>query len=112
MNNLFLLLDGAATPAQGGGASMWIMLILLFVVFYVFMILPQNKKQKQLRAFRESLKEGDKVVTIGGIHGKIAKIKDDGTVLLQVDDNARIKVDKNSIVQDSAAAAEAQAQKK
>jgi preprotein translocase subunit YajC len=112
MNTLFLLLDGAAAAPKQGGATMWIMLILLFAVFYIFMILPQNKKQKQLKAFRESLKEGDKVVTIGGIYGKVAQIKEDGTVLLEVDNNVRIKLDKNSIVQDSAAANEAQAQKK
>ncbi len=96
---LFLLLDG--TPAAGAagknGAQIWIMLGLMIVVFYFFMIRPQNKRQKELKNFRESLKEGDKVVTSGGIHGKVAQIKD-GAILVEVDNNVRIKFDKNSIL--------------
>ncbi len=104
MNNLFLLLDGtpAAGAGQGQGMMTWIMILLMFVVFYFFMILPQNKRQKALRKFRESMQEGDNVMTMSGIYGKIAKIKDDGTVLLEVDNNVRIKVDKNSIIQSPA----------
>ncbi|MBN2891167.1 MAG: preprotein translocase subunit YajC [Bacteroidales bacterium] len=98
----FILLDGV--PAAGEKAqnpySMWIMLGLLMVVFYFFMIRPQSKKQKELKKFRESLAEGSKVVTVGGIHGKVAQIKDN-TVLLEVAENVRIKIDKASIVQDT-----------
>ena len=102
MNNLFLLLDaGAAAGQQTNPYTMWIMLGLLFVVFYFFMIRPQNKKQKELKKFRENLNEGDKVVTIGGIFGKVAQIKEDGSILLEVDTNVRIKIDRNSIVKDT-----------
>ncbi len=109
-----ILLDGAPAGSagqQGAGAQMWIMLGLLMVVFYFFMIRPQNKKQKELRLFRESLSEGSKVVTIGGIHGKVAQIKDDNTILLEIADNVRIKIDKSSIVQDSEAAQQNQVSK-
>ena len=74
MKTLFLLLQAQA-PAQGqpgGGASMWILLLLMFVVMYFFMIRPQRKQQKELEAFQNALKKGDKVI-IGnsGIFGEI-----------------------------------------
>ena len=56
-----------AAPAAGGGAMMWIMLIMVFVVMWLFMIRPQRKQQKELEKFRNELKKGDKIVTIGGI---------------------------------------------
>ncbi len=110
----FILLDGSPTAngnQQGSPYSMWIMLGLLMVVFYFFMIRPQSKKQKELRKFRDSLAEGTKVVTVGGIYGKVAQIKDD-IILLEIAENVRIKIEKGSVVQDSASAQEAQAIKK
>ena len=74
-------------------------LILIIVVFYFFMIRPQMKRQKELKKFRESLGKGDKVVTTGGIYGKVAEIKDN-YVLLQVDDNVKLRVDKSAVVKD------------
>ncbi|MBX2985279.1 MAG: preprotein translocase subunit YajC [Bacteroidia bacterium] len=68
-----ILLD-AATPA--GGIGSFLPLILIIVVFYFFMILPQTKKNKKTRKFLEELKKGDKVVTTGGIHGKVGSIQD------------------------------------
>ena len=92
-----------AQPASGGAAPNPIMtflpLILIIVVFYFFMIRPQMKKQKEVTAFRNSLAKGDKVITTGGIYGKIVEMKDN-TVLLQVDDNVKIRVDKSAIVRD------------
>jgi preprotein translocase subunit YajC len=92
-----------AQPASGGAAPNPIMtflpLILIIVVFYFFMIRPQMKKQKEVAAFRNSLAKGDKVITTGGIYGKIVEMKDN-TVLLQVDDNVKIRVDKSAIVRD------------
>ena len=64
------------------------------------MIRPQNKKRKQLNEMRESLKKGDAVVTVGGIHGKITEIKDT-TVVVSVDANTKLKVDKTSISMDA-----------
>jgi preprotein translocase subunit YajC len=74
-----------------------IMLVLILVVFYFFMIRPQMKKQKELKKFRESMAIGDKVVTIGGIHGKILEIND-STALLN-SEGSKIRVDKSAIAQ-------------
>ena len=69
----------------------------IIVIFYFFMIRPQMKKQKELKNYRESLKKGDKVVTAGGIYGRIAEVSD-RTVLLEIDQSVKIKLDKGSIV--------------
>ena len=95
---MFTLLQ-AAPAAQGGGASMWIMLALIFVVMWFFMIRPQRKQQKELQNFRDSLKKGDKVVTIGGIYGTVDEIKDN-TVLIIVDRDVKIRVSKQALVKD------------
>ena len=96
--NIFTLMQ--AQPAQaGGGLSMWIMLLLIFVVMWFFMIRPQRKQQKELQNFRDSLKKGDKVVTIGGIFGTVCEIKED-SVLIEVDNNVKIRVSKQALVKD------------
>ena len=98
--NFFTLLQAApAAQPQGGGWSMWIMLALIFVVLWFFMIRPQRKQQKELQAFRDGLKRGDKVVTIGGIYGTVCEIKE-GSVLIEVDSNVKIRVSKNALVKD------------
>lgn len=79
---------------------MWIMLILIFAVMWLFMIRPQRKQQKELEKFRSELKKGDKVITAGGIYGTVAEIQDH-TVLIKVDGDVKIKVDKTSIMRDS-----------
>lgn len=78
---------------------MWIMLILIFVVMWLFMIRPQRKQQKELEKFRSELKRGDKVVTAGGIFGTVDEIKDK-SVLIKVDGEVKLRVDKNSIMRD------------
>ena len=89
----------AAQAPQGSAAPMWIMLLLIFVVMWFFMIRPQRKQQKELEKFRNELKKGDKVVTVGGIYGTVAEIQE-RTVLLKVDGEIKIRVDKNSLVKD------------
>ena len=96
--NMFTILQ-AAQPAQGGGAMMWVMMALIFVVMWFFMIRPQRKQQKELQAFRDGLKKGDKVVTIGGIYGTVCEIKD-ATVLIELDNNVKIRVSKQALVKD------------
>ena len=88
-----------ANAAMGGGASIWIMFLLLFVIMWLFMIRPQRKQQKELEKFRNELKRGDKVVTAGGIYGTVDEIKD-RSVLIKVDGDVKLRVDKNSIVRD------------
>ena len=97
---MFTILQAAqAAPAQGSGWSMWIMLALIFVVMWFFMIRPQRKQQKELQAFRDGLKKGDKVVTIGGIYGTVCEIKENN-VLIEVDNNVKIRVSKQALVKD------------
>ena len=90
-----------ANTQQGGrsGWSMWIMLALIFVVMWFFMIRPQKKQQKELQNFRDSLKKGDKVVTIGGIYGTVVEIKE-ATVLIEVDNGVKMRVSKQALVKD------------
>jgi preprotein translocase subunit YajC len=98
MNLLSILLQAAPAPASGGMSqySGLIMFALIFVVFYFFMIRPQQKKQKDIQKAREALKQGDTVVTGGGIYGKIKEIKDKAFII-EISDNVRIKVDKASV---------------
>ena len=101
MNLLSIILqatDGAASDGKLGGGStqMIVMMLLIVVVFYFFMIRPQSKKQKEIRKFREGLQNGDKVITAGGIHGRIKEIKED-SIILEVAENVRIRVDKASV---------------
>lgn len=74
----------------------WGMLILLIVVFYFFMIRPQQKRQKETKQFREALKKGDRVLTAGGIHGRIAEIGET-TFTLEVAPGVKIRVEKSMI---------------
>ncbi|HIP37239.1 MAG TPA: preprotein translocase subunit YajC [Crocinitomix sp.] len=93
MKTLILL---QADGAQGGGLMSFLPLILIFVVFYFFMIRPQMKRSKELKAFRESLAKGDKIMTTGGIIGKVLEINDD-TVLI-ASDNSKLRIDKSAII--------------
>ena len=72
-----------------------VMIVLMIAVFYFFMIRPQMKKQKELKKFREGLKAGDKIVTIGGIHGKILEIAD-ATVLIQ-SEGTKLRIEKSAV---------------
>ena len=99
--SLMTLLQAQAGQAgqSGGGLTMLLMLALIFVVMWLFMIRPQQKRQKQLNEFRNSLSKGDKVVTIGGIYGTIVEVNDN-KVILEIDKDVKIKVDKASLVKD------------
>lgn len=78
--------------------SMLLMMVAVFAIMYFLIFAPQQKKQKKVNAFRDSLKNGDKVMTAGGIYGRVREVKD-GTVILEIADGVRIKIDKNSIYQ-------------
>jgi len=81
---------------MGEGGMQLVMLLLILGVFYFFMIRPQMKKQKELKKFRETLAVGDKVVTIGGIHGKVLEITDTN-ILLSCEGSAKIRVEKSAV---------------
>lgn len=95
-------MTGILLQAAGGGspAQTLIMFGLIAVVFYFFMILPQQKKNKAQKKFRENIKVGDKIVTIGGIHGKISEIGD-STIIITVEAGVKLKIEKNAISVDS-----------
>jgi preprotein translocase subunit YajC len=85
-----------STPAQGGAdMSFFIMLGAMMLIMYFFMIRPQMKRQKEARKFREGLNKGDKVVTIGGVHGRVAEIEGSTVVLLV--ESGKIRVELNAI---------------
>ena len=99
MNSLLILLQEQAQPTQGG--SMWttlVFMLLLIVVFWMFFIRPQSKKAKEEQKFREGLQKGDKVVTIGGFHGKVVEVKDT-TVVISLAPNTEVEVEKTALVQ-------------
>ncbi len=91
---MFLL---QAPAQQGNGWSGIIIIVLLFVVFWLFFIRPQNKRQKEAQKFRDALQKGDKVMTIGGIHGKVHEVKET-TIVITVDNNVNIEVEKSALV--------------
>jgi preprotein translocase subunit YajC len=95
LNTIFL----QAQP--GGGYGTLIMFGLIIVVFYFFMIRPQQKKAKDQKVFREGLKKGDNVVTIGGLHGKIASIESDDTLIIEVDKGIKLKYEKAAVSMES-----------
>jgi len=80
----------------GGGWGMLLMIGMLFVIMYFFMIRPQQKKQKEIQKMRESLKVGDRIITSGGVHGKIKEIEDT-VMLIEIAEGVRVKVDKASV---------------
>lgn len=82
---------------MGGGTTQLLMFAAIFAVFYFFMIRPQAKKQKEEKKFRDNVKSGDKVITIGGIHGKIASVNDTN-VILEVESGQKIKVEKSALM--------------
>jgi len=92
-----------AQPSGSGGQSnplvTFLPLILVFVVFYFFMIRPQMKKQKEMTNYRNALKKGDKVITTGGIYGRITEVKDN-YVTMDVGGDVKIKVDKSALLKD------------
>ena len=96
---MMTILQAAQTAQQGGGWSMWIMLALIFVVMWFFMIRPQRKQEKELENFRNALQKGEKGVTIGGLYGTVAEIKED-SVLIEVDNGVKIRVSKQALVKD------------
>jgi preprotein translocase subunit YajC len=105
MSTLQLILQ---QPAQGGAMTQMLFLVAIIVVFYFFMIRPQVRKQKAEQQFRNSLEKGSKVVTIGGIHGKIVEVNEK-TLLLEIDNNVRVRCERSAISADATKALESNA---
>lgn len=88
--------DNAGGSGFAGSLTMFLPLLLIILIMYIFMIRPQNKKQKEMQKMIAALKKGDKVVTIGGIHGTISQAKDK-TVIVKVDDGTKIEFNRTAI---------------
>ncbi len=90
-----------ATGKGGDGLINFLPLILIVLVFYLFFIRPQMKKQKDLRKYRESLKKGDKIITIGGIHGRIVE-EQEKTFTIEVEGGNRLRIERTAVAMDGA----------
>jgi preprotein translocase subunit YajC len=88
--------DAAAQPAPAGSGSFWIMILAMIAVMYFFMWRPESKRRKQMEEFRKGLKKGDKIITAGGIYGTIKEVHDTN-LLIEVDSNVTLRIDKNMV---------------
>ncbi len=98
ITNFLFLQDAPAAEAgaQGGNMANMLVIVAMIAIFYFFMIRPQQKKQKEIRKFREALKKGDKIITAGGIYGRIVDVEA-ASFMIEIDNNVKIRVDKNSV---------------
>ena len=93
----FLLAAARPAGGEGGGLlSMLLPFLLVFVVFYFFIIRPQKKREDTRKTMIDAVQKGDRVVTIGGIHAQVVKVED-AQLLVQIDDNTKIRIDKNAV---------------
>ena len=96
---LYLMGQPAGASGQSNPLVTFLPLILVFVVFYFFMIRPQMKKQKEMNNYRSSLKKGDKVVTTGGLYGRVLEVKEH-YVMVDAGGDVKLKVDKSALIKD------------
>jgi preprotein translocase subunit YajC len=104
-----VLLQAASANPTGQMVSTLVTFGLVFVIFYFLIIRPQNKKQKDMQKMIAGVKKGDKIITIGGIHGTVYSVKE-GTVVVKVDDDCKIEFSKSAIASVSVAKAEEKAE--
>ena len=107
-----LLMGGMGGGAEGGSSWMsFLPLVLIIGIFYFLILRPQNKKQKETKRMLEALKKGDRVVTIGGIHGVIQTVKE-SSVIVRVDENTKLEFSRSAISSISASAKEDREERK
>lgn len=99
------MLNNILLQSQGAGWTNIVMIVALIAIFYLFMIRPQQKKQNEIKKFREGIKAGDNVVTAGGIYGKVKNVKDT-TFVLEIANGVSITIDKGSVYPSALQAAE------
>lgn len=98
------LLQSANAQAAGGQWTFWVMIIAIIAIMYFFMIRPQNKKQKEIQKFRNSLEVGQEIVTIGGIYGTVRQVDEaENSITVEVASGVRIKFDRSAILPKSQA---------
>ena len=93
----------AAQSAQGGGYSMILMMLAIFAIMYFFMIRPQQKKQKEIRNFQNSLAEGMRIITAGGMYGTVKKVNlETNSIDVEIAKGVVINVDRNYVFANAA----------
>ncbi len=97
MNIAYAMAQGGAAGAQGaGGFASFIPLILMFVIFYFLLIRPQQKKSKEHRQMVDNVKKGDRIVTSGGIYGRVTAVSDT-TLTVEISDRVRVKLNRANV---------------
>lgn len=91
-----MTLNSVLLQTAGSGWTSMLMIVVMIVIFYFFMIRPQSKKQKELKRQRDAMQKGDRVVTAGGIHGKIRSVEE-STIMIEIAPEVVIKLDKASV---------------
>jgi preprotein translocase subunit YajC len=98
---ILLQISGGAAAGKPNMMTSLLPLLLVFVIFYFFMIRPQMKRQKEVNNFRSAISKGDKVVTTGGIYGKVVEVTDT-TIIMEIANDVKVKVDKSAVLRDPA----------
>ena len=99
------MLQAAAQQPQGGGMMFWVMIGAMILIMWLFMWRPESKRRKQMQEFLANLKKGDKIITAGGIHATVKEVKET-TLLIEVDSNVTLRIEKNMVVADPSAQTE------
>ena len=99
-----LLQQTAAAQPQGASWTFWLMIGAMILIMWLFMWRPESKRRKEMQKFRDGLKKGDKIITAGGIYATVKEIKET-TLLIEVDSNVTLRIDKNMVVADTTAQA-------
>lgn len=100
---MFTMLQAAAAQQpQGAGWSFWLMIGGMILIMWLFMWRPESKRRKQMQEFIANLKKGDKIITAGGIHGTVKEVKET-TLLIEVDSDVTLRIEKNMVVADNSA---------
>ena len=101
---MITMLQAAAQQPQGAGYTFWIMIGAMILIMWLFMWRPESKRRKQMQEFLANLKKGDKIITAGGIYGTVKEVKQgEPTILIEVDSNVTLRIDKNMVVADPSA---------
>ena len=100
MNTIFSFIFLMPQGQNQSPIPSFVFLLLIIVVFYFFMIRPQMKRQKELKTYRDSLQKGDKVITTGGLYGRVTDVKDN-TVTVEIADKVLVKIDKSAVLKDT-----------
>lgn len=106
MTTMMFSLLQAKGNAAGGGLSMILMLVAMFAIMYFFVIRPQQKRQKEIQKFRNSLEVGSKVVTAGGVYGVVKDLNEGGNyIIVEIANGVKIQIDRNYVYADPSQAA-------